>query len=70
MTENRVGKRIRSRVMGGEVAESYDCAQSDENNNYFRFGGRVLAIGRTFVWHPSSRSTSRRIIKCIPNSLN
>jgi hypothetical protein len=45
MTENSVRRRIRSGVVGGEVTKSYNCAHSDEKNDYLGFGSSVLAIG-------------------------
>jgi hypothetical protein len=45
MTENRISRRIHSGVMGGEVTKSYNCAHSDENNDYLGFGSSALAIG-------------------------
>lgn len=71
MTENRVSRRIRSGVMGGEVTKSYNCAHSDENNNYLGFGSSVLAIGG--VAHSFASVLAFNVssdIKCIPNSLN
>jgi hypothetical protein len=39
------GRRIRSGVIGGEVAKSYNCARNNENNNNLGFGSSALAIG-------------------------
>jgi hypothetical protein len=71
MTENRVSRRIRSGVMGDEVTKSYNCAHSDENNNYLGFGSSVLASGG--VAHSLASVLAFNVssdIKCIPNSLN
>jgi hypothetical protein len=71
MAESRVGRRIRSGVMGGEVAKSYNCAHSDENNNYLCFGSSVLSFGS--VVHPFASVLAfgaSSDIKCIPNNLN
>ena len=71
MTENRVSRRIRSGVMGDEVTKSYNCAHSDENNNYIGFGSSVLSFGS--VVHPFETVLAFNVssdIKCIPISLN
>jgi hypothetical protein len=71
MTENRVSRRIRSGVMGGEITKSYDCAHSDENDNYLGFGSSVLSFGS--VVHPFASVPAFGAswdIKCIPNNLN
>jgi hypothetical protein len=71
MAESRVGRRIRSGVMGGEVAKSYNCARNNENNNNLGFGSSALAIGR--VAHSFASVLAFNVssdIKCIPNSLN
>lgn len=70
MTENRISRRIRSGVMGGEVTKSYNCAHSDENNNYLGFGSCVLSVGS--VVHPfaSVLAFGPADIKCIPDNLN
>jgi hypothetical protein len=58
---------MRSGVMGGEVTKSYNCAHSDENNNYLGFGSSVLAIGG--VAHSASVLAFgvSSDVKCIPN---
>jgi hypothetical protein len=70
MTENRVSRRIRSGVMGGEVTKSYNCAHSDENNNDLGFGSSVLSFGgvvHPFAPLPGARRASSNI-KCIPDN--
>ena len=71
MAESGVSRRIRGGMMGGEVAKSYNCAHSDENNNYLRFGSSVLSFGS--VVHPFETVLAFNVssdIKCIPISLN
>jgi hypothetical protein len=71
MTENRVSRRIRSGVMDGEVTKSYNCAYSDESDNYLGFGSSVLAIEGLYIRLVSVLAFNvSSDIKCIPNSLN
>jgi hypothetical protein len=69
MAESRVGKRIGSGVMGGEVAKSNNGVHNNENNNRLGFSNSVLAIGgmaHSFAVLAFNVSSD---IKCIPNSL-
>ena len=50
MAESGVSRRIRGGMMGGEVAKSYNCAHSHENDNYLGFGSSVRSFGS--VLHP------------------
>ena len=62
MAESKVGRRISSGVMGGEVAKSYNYARNNENNNNLGFGSSALTIGGGVHLFASVLAfTSRRI---------